>query len=566
MNLIHRLTPEFTPPSIRHKGDLFIMREKVLQAIMIILCLFGIPSVALAVFEEASKGSYFIPGLYISIYLLLVGLLFARNISYALRGSIVISFAYLLAVSELFSSGQLGEVRMFLVAFIVLASVLFNYRVVLFAVLLSLATIIVPGIYASSTFYPVIPSLAGLRQGTSWFTSSVVFLMIASMVAGSISIIIAGLAENLARQAELSKNLESERAALEERVQERTHDITRRLVQLRTASEISRAISALSDPDTLLNKVAEVIKERFDLYYVGIFVLDANREYAVLQAGTGEAGRVMRYEGHRLSIGGSSMIGWAVANREPRIALDVGTEAIRFNNPHLPATRSELALPIIAHDEVLGAMTVQSEQPNAFDDHDIAVLENVTDSLAIALENDRLYQETRRSLEEIRVLNREYLHRGWAETAETYGELSFDYQNPLSPVKPGGSKTIRVPLILRDEVIGQMDLEIDQDELTEDENSFVESVTTQAAIALENARLLQETERRASQEQKLNELASRFARALNIDEILRTAAQELGQFPAVAEVSVRLNPGGNPGKPGAAAGWISGSNGKEKSR
>ncbi len=559
MNFIQKLSPEFTPPPIRHKGDLFIMREKVLQAIMLILCLFGIPSVILAVFEEASKGAYFVSGLYIAFFMLLIGLLVARNLPYSFRGSVVISLAYLLAVSELFSSGQLGEVRMFLVTFIVLASVLFNYRVVLFAVLLSLATIIVPGVYASSTFYPIIPSLAGLRQGTSWFTSSVVFLMIASMVAGSISMIIAGLAENLARQAELSKNLEIERAALEERVQERTHAISRRLVQLRTASEISRTISALSDPDTLLAKVCELIKERFDLYYVGVFLLDANREFAVLQAGTGEAGRNMRLEGHRLSVGGSSMIGWAAANRQPRIALDVGAEAIRFRNPHLPATRSELALPIIAHDEVLGAMTVQSEQPNAFDEDDIAVLENVADSLAIALDNDRLYQQTRRSLEEIRVLNREYLHSGWAETAKTYGDLSYDYQNPLPPVKAGSGKTIQVPLILRDEVIGHMDLEIDQDELTEEESSFIESISTQAAIALENARLLQETERRASQEQKLNELAARFSRALSVNEILRIAAQELGQFPSVAEVSVQLNP--NP-----ASGWVSGDNGKEKSQ
>ncbi len=566
MNMIHRLSPDFTPPSIRHKGDLFIMREKVLQVILIILGLFGIPAVALGAFEEASKGAYFISGLYISFYMLLAALLLARNLPYGLRGAAVISFAYLLAVSELFSSGQLGEVRMFLVVFIVLTSVLFNYRVVLFAVLLSLATIVVPGIYVSSTSYPIIPSLAGLRQGTSWFTSSVVFLMIASMVAGSISMIIAGLAENLARQAELSRNLESERVALEERVQERTHDISRRLVQLRTASEISRTISALSDPDTLLRRVAELIKERFGLYYVGIFLLDATREYAVLQAGTGEAGRIMRLTGHRLSVGGSSMIGWSVANRQPRIALDVGTEAIRFNNPHLPATRSELALPIIARDEVLGAMTIQSEQPNAFDENDIAVLESVADSLAIALENDRLFQETRHSLEEIRVLNREYLHRSWAATAETNEELSFDYQNPMAPGKPGSGKTIQIPLILRNETIGHMDLEIDQDELTEDENSFIESIASQAAIALENARLLQETERRASQEQKLNELALRFSRGLTIDDILRTAAQELGQLPAVAEVSVRLSVAEGQSKPGAAAGQARGNNGKEKSR
>lgn len=115
-------------------------------------------------------------------------------------------------------------------------------------------------------------------------------------------------------------------------------------------------------------------------------------------------------------------------------------------------------------------------------------------------------------------------------------------------------------------MIGYIDLELDQASLSDDENAFVDSVTTQTAIALENARLLQETERRAVQEQKLNELTLRFSRAMNIDDILRTAVQELGQLPTVAEVSVQLNPGGGSRKPGNTSGWSGGGNGAEHTK
>jgi GAF domain-containing protein len=258
------------------------------------------------------------------------------------------------------------------------------------------------------------------------------------------------------------------------------------------------------------------------------------------------------------------MIGWAVGNRKARIALDVGAEAVRFNNPHLPHTRSELALPIIAHDNVLGAITIQSDQPNAFDENDIIILENVSNSLGIALENDRLYNETRQSLEEIRTLNRDYLQRAWAETIESYGDLSYDFENKAVYGKQSGeTNIIEVPMMLRDEVIGTIVLEMDRPRLEEEETSFVENVTTQTAIALENARLLHETERRAVQEQKLNELASRFSRALSIDEIIRAAAQEFGQLPSVAEVSVQIHPTAQQSQSVITGTARTGSNGKE---
>lgn len=566
MNFFHKLYPSYTPAHVAQKGDLLIMREKILQVILLIFSVLGLPVIILAVIAEIRTGGTWLPILYISVYLIFTAFLLLRDLPYSVRARTLTLTGLFLAISELFESGQMGDVRMFLIAFTSLTAIFFGYRNVITATLLSLSLVMGIGLYAAVTPEPFIPSLANVREGTDWLTSSASFLLLSTLIAGAITILISNLNANLVKQSQLTKNLADERDALEDRVQERTRDMAHSLNQLRAASDISRTISALNAPEDMLQQVIEMIKERFHLYYVGVFLLDSARHYAVLQAGTGEAGKKMLAQGHRLNVGGSSMIGWCISNRKPRIALDVGSEAVRFNNPILPYTRSELALPIIARDLVLGALTIQSDKPGAFDENDIAILENIADSLATSLENDHLYHEMRKNLEEIRTLNHEYLQRAWAETIETYGELAYQYENQ-KPADEGSAAAniIEVPLVLRDEVIGTIALEMDRKQLSPDEQSFIDNVSTQTAIALENARLLHETERRAVQEQKLNELTARFTRSMSIDEILRTATQELGQLPTVAEVSVRLNPS-SPTSPQLVPPKRPGSNGKEQSR
>jgi len=169
-----------------------------------------------------------------------------------------------------------------------------------------------------------------------------------------------------------------------------------RAAQLATAAQVARAAASILDVQRLLSETAELVREQFNLYYVGIFLLDETGRWAVLRAGTGEAGRKMLEMGHKLEVGGPSMIGWCTAYGKPRIALDVGKEAVRFDNPLLPETRSEMALPLLTRERVIGAMTVQSDRPAAFSPEDIIVLQTVADQLATAIENAYLYQETLR--------------------------------------------------------------------------------------------------------------------------------------------------------------------------
>ncbi|MBI5353068.1 MAG: GAF domain-containing protein [Chloroflexi bacterium] len=175
---------------------------------------------------------------------------------------------------------------------------------------------------------------------------------------------------------------------------------------LKASARAAKNITTILDPYELLQRTVDIICDEFGFYYAGVFFLDNAKQYAVLKAGRGEAGRMMVNAGHRLAVGGNSMIGASIANRQGRIALDVGTEPVFFENPDLPKTRSEMALPLIAGEDVIGALTVQSTEEAAFHDEDIAALQTLADQLAIAIQNSNLHRQAERRSRLLKAANR----------------------------------------------------------------------------------------------------------------------------------------------------------------
>lgn len=177
-----------------------------------------------------------------------------------------------------------------------------------------------------------------------------------------------------------------------------------RTAQLQASADVGRAVASILDTKVLLREVVNLITDRFGFYYAAVFTLDEQGEYAVLREASGEAGSILKARGHRLQVGGESMVGDAIERGVPRIALDVGEEAVRFANPLLPETRSEIALPFIVGGQVLGALDVQSTQEAAFDKTSEAVLQAMADQIAIALNNATLYNQSERHIAELNAL------------------------------------------------------------------------------------------------------------------------------------------------------------------
>ena len=184
-----------------------------------------------------------------------------------------------------------------------------------------------------------------------------------------------------------------------------SHDLERRIIQLQVAADIASDAATLLEVDVLLDRAVNLVRDRFGFYHAGIFMIDEQGEYAILKAATGEAGKAMLAAGHKLKVGEVGIVGYVTGTGQPRIALDVGSDAVYFQNPNLPHTRSEMALPLKRGGVVIGALDVQSQEPAAFDEEDVTILQTMADQLATAIENARLFEATRQQVEELTALH-----------------------------------------------------------------------------------------------------------------------------------------------------------------
>ncbi len=541
-NFFKSLIPSNTPAEIADKGDLLTIQEHVLQALYICGALVSL-LVALFLLPEIRNTQNLILGIAIAVLTTaLIVFTLWRKAPFKIRANVFLTILYLSSVYSFYQSGFTSNGGAILLCYVILAVILFGVKQGWRSALLGLFTLLFLSFAYKSVLFPA-PQSKDLLTVTSiadWVRYGFPLVFLVGLTATGISILLNRLNANLIQARLLSGGLQTEQRKLDRLLKEGVSRMERRELQMRTAAQISREISTNLDPKTLLDKVVNSIRENFELYYVGLFLVDSDGRYAVLRSGTGDAGEKMIQAGHRLEIGGVSMIGWCISNRQARIALDVGSEQVRFNNPYLPRTHSEMALPIVYQNKALGALTIQSVEPNAFSNEDIVILQGIADSLAIALENARLFQNTQQALDELRLYNRNYIQETWGQTLAAQGELSYSFQNQDVRLPSGQIHEVSIPVSLRDEKIGDIRLETNGETLSSEDLSFLDAILTQTALALENARLLEETQRRAVQEQKLNDLSTQLSKASSIEYILQTTARELGQLPMVSEVSVQL--------------------------
>jgi GAF domain-containing protein/HAMP domain-containing protein len=317
---------------------------------------------------------------------------------------------------------------------------------------------------------------------------------------------------------------------LEQQVVERTK-------QLSATNEVGRVASSSLDPDELLAKVIHLFPERFGYYYAAIYLLDPSEKWAELKEATGEAGNVLKQNRHRLEVAGRSMVGTAIREKTARIAQIASEEKQRYENPILSYTRSEIALPLMVGDRVLGALNVQSTKESDFGPQLIETMQNMAGQVAIALENARLFQEAQHNIREMSTIQQQYLLEGWSGfTAQKEAELEYQ----VGDESDEKSKKIEVSISLRDQVLGQISLESTED-WTPEQESLANAVATQAAIALENARLVSESRKIAVYERMLAEINSRIWSSATIDGVLQTAVKELGRRLSASQVTIELN-------------------------
>lgn len=323
--------------------------------------------------------------------------------------------------------------------------------------------------------------------------------------------------------------LEVLQSTLEQQVKDRTGQLTATI-------EVGRVASSILDPDQLLGKVANLITEQFNYYYAAIYILDPSEKWAELREATGQAGSVLKQNRHRLEVAGRSMVATCIRDRAPRISQNPAEEKFKLENPLLPYTRSEIALPLIVGDRVLGALDVHSTRPADFGTDVIDTMQNMAGQVAIALENARLFQEAQQSINELRSIQKQYLFEGWTSVRSYNEDLEYAIGEPTE----AASQILESSINLRDQVLGLITIE-GREEWTPEQQSLVDAVTGQAAIALENARLVSESRQIAMRERTLAEINSRIWSSPSIDSILQTVVRELGRRMDASNASIELS-------------------------
>lgn len=360
---------------------------------------------------------------------------------------------------------------------------------------------------------------------------------------------------------------------LEKQVEERTRGLQRRRVQIEVAAQIARDIASMRNLENLLYRSVSLIRDRFNFYHAGIFLNDQRDEYAVLRAATGEAGREMLARSYKLKIGQTGLVGYAAQTGESRIASDVELDEVYFKNPLLRETQSEAALPLKVAGRVIGVLDVQSQEPAAFDEESITTLQIMADQLAMAIENARLLQESQESLKELETTYGQINRQAWERFTRGSRVVGYEFDgvsaNPIFRDAPAQSSKLpaslenaspfSIPLRVRGEVIGTLDVWSQDAELSDADVYLLATISNRISQILESTRLLQEAQRLAWREQQVNTIATQVRNSINLDTILQNTVRELGKSLGASQVFIQI--GGNlptpeqeqPRQPGATS-------------
>jgi len=490
---------------------------------------------------DAGAGSRWTISLYWVSYAIILFLTFWRKAPYPVQAWALTGLLFILGATDFLDEGLNGSAAVFLVSAIFVASLLLGRRAGYIMISYSLLTMVTfTGLYISGQL--INPDDIRSAKLGNWIPGIAVVLLASILITASLNYILPQLIAALNNSRKLYQNIQAHQSTLEQQVEERTISLQTRNLHLEAAAEVAREAAAIQDVEKLLDQTVHLISGRFGYYHTGIFLLDETKQYAVLRAASSEGGQRMIMRGHRLQVGETGIVGYVTHHGEPRISLDVSKDTIFFDNPDLPETRIEIALPLRANEEIIGALDIQSRQPEAIKPDDIAVLQTLADQIALAIQSASLFQQLQHSLNAERAAHGEQTREAWMEFIQGRQniEASYDPQGILTGTDENAS--ISVPVKVRNQIIGTIRAakSPDQTGWTTEEAEIIDVLSNQLGIALDSARVFEETQQRAQSERIISEAATRMRETLDIESVMKTAAEEIRRALELPEVVIRL--------------------------
>jgi GAF domain-containing protein len=533
------------------------LKDDLLQGLLTALSVVGLLTAIIGSYEAFQNSDQWLIPIYWGSYLMVLLFTFWRKPGYRIRGWSLIVLIYTIALTDLMADGLGGSGRVFLVGLIFITGILFERNESVFMLLVSTLTMI-----AFTIVFTVgitnIPGDSRSSQLAAWIVSTLSLLMIDVLIVVSLNYLIPRFVTALQQSQQLANELKISQTTLTRQVDERTKRISKRSDQLEAITFIGRDVMSIQNLDQMLNEAVDLISNQLGYYFAGIFLTDEVNQYAILRAASSQGGHRLLMSRYRVYIGETNFIGSVISRGILRFRHYEENEAQTSETPELAETRSEIVLPLRARDRLIGALDIQSHEIEEFDEENIKMLQILADQLALSIMNARLYQETQQSLESAR---RSYGHisqQAWADLISRQHILKrYDPQEILSEDNGWSKKSLQaaqdgkmviensllaIPIKERGQVIGLIRAHkaSEKDLWTQEEVNLINSLTDQLEIALESARLYKDTQLLAEQERLVGEITARMRETLDIESVLKIAAQEIGEKLGLSSAEVWL--------------------------
>ena len=401
-------------------------------------------------------------------------------------------------------------------------------------------------------------SVISITNGNEQFFDNSILSIMVTILFGSIPIIIGAIARYFVTALETTASRAQRSASL-----------------LAASADIGQNVSEVLSLGELLKRAVNIIRDRFAFYHVSIFLTDSDSRYTHLAASTGEVGEQMLARGHRLLIDANSVVGRSTQSQDIIVVRNVEADSGHSYNELLPDARSELAVPIIDNEGVIGVIDVQSLRTDAFSSTEVEALRIIANQLATAIsntrlfadkensirENKRLFIESETNLREIQRLNRQLTKQAWTDYLQTDRRIDgvtllddrfsnrADWSEDMITASQkrravtedkDGIRKISVPIELRGEVVGAIELETKQNKNKDDVVDMVRTISQRLGVSLDNARLFEESNEATAQEQRISEIVAQYQSADSVDDLLRLTIQGLAETLGADHASIRL--------------------------
>ena len=516
-------------------------RNGFILIILRLACVLGLGLLAFSLPNATSNDLVLFISLYSVLFLVTI-----FPAPYTARATILLLMIYAIGTNAILAWGPWLDGNVFFVALIILSGLLFDQRIDILAVSISIFTFTIIGIMQQLGKYqfsaPGVPTTTPL----DWIAYTVNFSVLSVILVIAIARFKNEFARIVGQTQSKFQTLIAERTQLENRIRERTEELEVQTNQLRTSTTVARTIAEIQDVSTLLGAVTDQISEKFEYYHVGLYILDEQKKNAFLQAASSTIGKQLLGQGFRVESDRRNALNKVVELNRAEITSDIEDPNF-IRDPNFPITRSRMMLPLAVRGSVIGVLDLHSDQPKAFGSQDAEILQTLADLAAISFDNARLLNETKNLVNQLEVNTSFQTRKTWLKLTTRQKPA---YQYTPAGVRPLFSKDkvniegMLVPLVLYGETIGTIKLKRKGgiSEWSDRERLLVEKIADQVALALENSRLVEEAQKSALRDQMIANISTRGRETLDVESVIRTAATELRRVFDLKEAEINIGP------------------------